>query len=123
MRIALCLLSLVLAACPKNPETNEMKNSDPQIKPADTVTLVGQKSRMIMQSPISSSMGPDGKQPEMWYLDINGEPGRQVTLYSEKEPSCPGDIEVIGRPKTVIASKGGQDQTFTQYDVVSWRCL
>lgn len=118
MRIATGLLFLALTACPKTPETTEATKTT-----ASAVTLVGKKSVMIMQSPISSSMGPDGKQPEMWYLDVNGEPGNQVTLYSEKEPDCAGDIEVIGKPKTVTASKGGEDQTFTQYDVVSWKCL
>jgi hypothetical protein len=114
--IASLLLLTIFTACSKNSEVNEMK-------PADTITLIGRKPQMIMQSPMSPPMSSNGEVQAMWYLNLNGEPGKQVTLYSKQEPSCPGDIEVIGRPRTVIASKGGQDQTFTQYDVVSWRCL
>jgi hypothetical protein len=120
MRHALIALVLLLGACPKDTTVNESEKITATPK-TNEVTLVGVKAVMIMQSPVSPSFSPDGKEPEMWYLDVEG--GGQVTLYSEKAPDCQGKIEVVGTPREVTASKGGEDQTFTQYDVTRWKCL
>jgi hypothetical protein len=117
-RLFLCA-ALLLSACPKETPVTE---PTPE-KKSNQVVLVGTKSIMIMQSPVSPSFSPGKPEPEMWYLDISGDNARQVTLYSEKVPDCDGQIEVTATPREVTASKGGGDITFTQYDVISWKCL